>query len=232
MNNQEYHNPTHQRIVGDIMYKVYGWMALALSITGLTAFGLSSYQPFLQVLFTNQMLWIVLFIAQIGLVLGISAGIQRMSLATGLSLFLAYSLLNGVTLTAIFLVYTYHSIALAFFVTAGMFAAMSVYGYVTRSDLSGMGSILMLGVFGLIIAMIVNIFLKSTQFEFMISIAGVFIFTLLTAFDVQRIKQMSQALITDQETMGKIALLGALTLYLDFINLFLYILRLMGQRRD
>jgi len=228
----DYPNSVQQGNVADVMYKVYGWMTLALSVTGLTAFWLARSEEFMQVLFTNQMLWIVLLLVQLGLVIGISAGIQRMSLSTGLALFLAYSFLNGVTFSAIFLVYTSSSIATAFFVTAGMFSTMSIYGYVTGADLSKMGSILMMGVFGLIIALVVNMFMQSSQLNFFISIAGVFIFTLLTAYDVQRIKRLAEGLITDQETMGKVALLGALTLYLDFINLFLYLLRLMGQRRN
>lgn len=221
-----------QSSLSDIMYRVYGWMTGALLITGATAYVASNSETFLMTLMKNPMLWLMLALVQLGLVIGISAGLNRMSLTTALTLFFVYSFLNGLTLSALFFVYTYESIALAFFITAGMFGAMSIYGYVTRADLSGMGSILFMGLIGLIIALVVNMFLRSAQFDFIISIAGVFIFTLLTAFDVQRIKQMAQTMIADQETQGKVALMGALALYLDFINLFIYLLRLMGSRRD
>jgi FtsH-binding integral membrane protein len=171
---------------------------------------------------------------ELGLVFYLSARIQKIQASTASALFIGYSVLNGLTLSVVFLAYTSSSIAGTFFITAGMFGAMAIYGLVTKRDLSGWGSFLFMGLVGIIIASIVNIFLKSSGMSWMISLIGVFIFTGLTAYDVQRIKTIGEEGIMAQgtEAIGKGAIMGALTLYLDFINLFLMLLRFFGGSRD
>ncbi len=176
-------------------------------------------------------MWI-LIVAELGLVMVISSAINRLSFTTAGLLFILYSVLNGVTLSVIFLAYTLSSIATTFFVTAGTFGAMSVFGYVTRRNLSGMGRILFMALIGLIIATVVNIFVKSTGLQALLNYVGVLVFVGLTAYDTQKIKLMFQQTGGEiNEATQKLALLGSLTLYLDFINLFLYLLRLLGDRR-
>ena len=178
-------------------------------------------------------MFIGLIIAQFALVIALSAAVQRMSAGMATGLFALYSVLTGATLSSIFIVYPIGSIANAFFVTAGTFLAMSVYGTVTKRDLTGMGSFLMMGLFGIIIAMIVNLFLKSTMMDFVISCIGVLIFTGLTAYDTQKLRQFGENTPLDDATaVRRGVILGALTLYLDFINLFLMMLRLFGGSRD
>ena len=212
-----------------LMRKVYVWMTLALVITGMTAYGVSTSPAILQAIMTNQVLFWGLMIAEIGLVLWISAGINKLSLTTATLLFILYSVINGVTMSFIFLSYTMTSIANVFFITAGTFAAMAFIGYTTKADLSSMGKYLLMALIGIIIASIVNIFLKNNMFELIISVLGVLIFVGLTIYDTQKIKQMLQYQ-DGGEAAQKVALLGALSLYLDFINLFLYLLRLFGRR--
>ncbi len=222
-----------QSAFGALMRKVYVWMTLAMVVTGLTAYYVASSPELVYKIFAQSSapMWI-LIIAEFGLVLTITAAINRISFATAGLLFILYSVLNGVTLSVIFLVYTVSSIASTFFITAGTFAAMSFFGYVTRRNLSGMGRILMMALIGIIIATIVNIFVKSSGLMTIINYAGVLIFVGLTAYDTQKIKLMFQQTDgTTNETTQKLALLGSLTLYLDFINLFLYLLRLLGDRR-
>jgi len=213
-----------------LMRKVYTWMALALVITGVTAYGVAHSPAVLQAIYGNPIVFWVLAAAELGIVFYTSARIQKIALTTATLMFILFSVINGVTLAYIFLVYTASSIAKVFFITAGTFAAMAVFGYTTKRDLSKMGSIMMMALIGLIIAGIVNIFLKSSGLEFIICIAGVLIFVGLTAWDTQKIKEMLMDAEDAGESAQKIALLGALSLYLDFINLFIHLLRLLGNR--
>ena len=206
-------------------------MTLALVVTGLTALYVANNMNALSLL-TGGSFWI-LMIAEIGLVIAITSGINRLSFATAGLLFILYSILNGVTMSFIFAVYTQSSIASTFFITAGTFAAMSLVGFITKKDLSGMGKILFMALIGLIIASVVNMFMHSPAIYWISSYAGVIIFTGLTAWDTQKIKQMFLTYGYDvNEQTQKLALLGSLTLYLDFINLFLYLLRIFGSRND
>ena len=215
-----------------LMRKVYTWMALALAITGFTAYFVASSPAILQLIFSNKLLFFGLLIGELALVWGVSAVINRLSLTTATLLFILYSVLNGVTLSFIFLAYTMTSITSVFFITAGTFAAMSLIGYFTKADLSKMGQIMFMALIGLIIATIVNIFIKSSGLTMILSYLGVLIFVGLTAWDTQKIKQMLLAAPDTGETAQKVALMGALSLYLDFINLFLYLLRIFGNSRN
>jgi hypothetical protein len=213
-----------------LMRKVYTWMALALVITGFTAYGVAHSPSLMAMIFGNQILFWGLIIAELALVFIVSGMINRLSLATATLLFILYSIINGATLSMIFVAFSTAVIAKTFFITAGMFAAMSVFGYVTKRDLSGIGRILFMALIGIIIATIVNLFVKSSGFDLIISYLGVAIFVGLTAWDTQKIKQMLLMADGMDESVQKIALMGALSLYLDFINLFLYLLRIFGNR--
>lgn len=213
-----------------LMRKVYVWMTLALVITGFTAYGVATSPGILQAIYTNQILFWGLIIAELALVFGVSAAINRLSLTTATLMFILYSVINGALLSYIFLAYTASSVATVFFITAGTFAAMAVIGYTTKSDLSSMGKILFMALIGLIIATLVNIFVKSSGLTLILSYVGVLIFVGLTAWDSQKIKQMLLQAPDAGEGAQKLALLGALTLYLDFINLFIYLLRIFGKR--
>lgn len=216
-----------------LMRKVYVWMTLALVITGFVAYGVASSPGIITALVSNKLLFWGLFIAELALVWTVSARINRLSLTTATLLFILYSALNGATLSMILLVYTMESIASVFFITAGTFAAMAAIGYFTKADLSSLGKILMMALIGLIIATVVNVFLlKSGGFSLILSYVGVLIFVGLTAYDTQKIKQMLIMADDVTEETQKIALLGSLSLYLDFINLFLYLLRIFGNSRD
>ncbi len=215
-----------------LMRKVYIWMALALSITGLTAYGVANSPAILSMIYTNRLLFFGLLIAEVALVWIVSASINKLSLTTATLLYVLYSVLNGVTLAFIFLVYTAESITSTFFITAGTFAAMAAVGYFTKSDLSSIGKYLFMALIGLIIATIVSLFLHSSMLNMIISYVGVLIFVGLTAYDTQKIKKMLMAADSMDEGAQKIALMGALSLYLDFINLFLYLLRILGNNRN
>jgi len=215
-----------------LMRKVYTWMALALVITGVTAYGVANSPAILQMIVTNKILFFGLLIGELALVWGVSAMIDRLSLTTATLLFVLYSVINGVTLSFIFLAYTYESVTSVFFITAGTFAAMALFGYFTKTDLSSIGRILFMALIGLIIATIVNIFVKSSGLGMILNYVGVLIFVGLTAWDTQKIKQMLATAEDAGETAQKVALMGALSLYLDFINLFLYLLRIFGSSRD
>ena len=212
-----------------LMRKVYIWMTLALVITGITAYGVASSPSLMMTIYTNKILMWGLIIAEFALVFGVTAAINRLSLATATLMFILYSVINGAMLSAIFVAYSPMVITKVFFITAGTFGAMGVYGYFTKRDLSGMGKILFMALIGLVIATVVNIFLKSSGFDLILSDLGVAIFTGLTAWDTQKIKNMLAMQEDMNEGAQKIALLGALTLYLDFINLFLYLLRIFGR---
>ena len=215
-----------------LMRKVYTWMTLALVITGVTAWGVAHSPAILQMIMTNKILFFGILIGELALVWGVSAAINRLSLTTATLLFVLYSVLNGVTMSFIFLAYTYESVASVFLITAGTFAAMALFGYFTKTDLSSIGRILFMALIGLIIATIVNIFLKSSGFGMILNYLGVLIFVGLTAWDTQKIKQMLSMAEDTGETAQKVALMGALSLYLDFINLFIHLLRIMGNSRN
>ncbi len=214
-----------------LMRKVYVWMTLALVLTGITAYGVASSPGLMMTIIQTPAIMWGLIIAELAIVIAISAAINRLSLTTATLLFVLYSVLNGATFSLIFAVYTMSSIANVFFITAGTFGVMAAYGYFTKRDLSSWGKLLLMALIGLIIATLVNVFLvKSSGFDLILSYAGVLIFVGLTAYDTQKIKQML-AMQTDMgEGAQKVALLGALSLYLDFINLFLYLLRIFGRR--
>lgn len=213
------------------MRHVFTWMFGALGITALTAMLVAKSSLIYTMIMNPGLLW-GLIIAELALVFILSARIGKMSFFTSSLLFTIYSILNGVTLSSIFIVYTMTSIAATFFITAGMFGAMALWGYFTKKDLSKWGSIFFMLLIGLILATVVNLFLRSGAMGFIISIVGVIIFTGLTAFDVNKIKQMLVQMqgFEEGDVVRKVALMGALTLYLDFINLFLYLLRFFGRR--
>ena len=216
-----------------LMRKVYVWMTLALVITGFTAYAVANSPGIMSAIIANRMLMWGLLIGEFALVWYVSARIDRLSLSTATLLFILYSVLNGATLSIIFLAYTMTSIASVFFITAGTFAAMSLVGYFTKKDLSGLGRFLFMALIGLIIATLVNVFLiKSGGFSLIVSYVGVLIFVGLTAYDTQRIKNMLVEADDVSAEAQKIALMGALALYLDFINLFLYLLRIFGGNRE
>jgi FtsH-binding integral membrane protein len=212
--------------------KVFNWMAIGLALTGVISY-FTAETGLAQTLIASP-LFFVLVLAQLGLVFYLSARIQKVQPATATGLFLGYSILNGLTLSTIFLAYTRTSIGSTFLITAGMFGAMALYGLVTKRDLSGFGSFLFMGLIGIILASIVNIFLKSPAVYWGISMIGVLVFVGLTAYDVQRIKQIGEQGIMEQGEVAihRGAILGALALYLDFINLFLMLLRFFGGSRD
>ena len=211
------------------MQCVYGYMAGGLALTGIVAYAAAA-SGFYQAIAATPLIWIVM-LAPLGFVLVLSFGIQRMSAATAMVLFWIYAAVMGLSLGGIFLVFTGASIARVFFITAATYAAMSLYGYTTRSDLSGFGSFLLMGLIGIVIASIINIFVGSSALQFAVSVIGVLVFVGLTAYDTQRIKQMYLESDT-AEIADKKAVLGALALYLDFINLFMMLLQLFGQRRE
>lgn len=212
---------------------VYAWMALALVVTGLTAYYVANSPTILGMIFGSGAALIGLCIAQFALVIGLSAAINKISFTAAGIMFVVYSILTGITLSSILLVYTSESVALTFFVTAGTFGAMALYGTVTNKDLSGMGSILFMALIGLIIASVANWFFHSSGLAMIISYAGVLIFVGLTAYDAQKIKNMLSIYGSEvNEASMKIALMGSLELYLDFINLFLHLIRILGSRRN
>jgi hypothetical protein len=214
-----------------LMRKVYTWMALALVITGVTAYGVATTPSLIEAIVMNRVLFWGLVIAEFGLVFGISGMLHKLSLATATLMFIAYSVINGALLSVIFLVYTMDSIGMVFFITAATFGVMALIGYTTKTDLTKMGSILFMALIGLIIATVVNMFVHSSGLQLIISYAGVLIFVGLTAYDTQKIKQMLYEQDSADESAQKLALVGALSLYLDFVNLFIYLLRILGNRK-
>lgn len=211
------------------MLNVYNYMASGLALTGIVAMATASSESLLQAIFGTPLAWVVM-LAPLAFILVLSFGIEKMKLTTVQALFWTFAVVMGISMASIFVMYTGTSIARVFFITAGMFAGMSLYGYTTKRDLSGFGSFLMMGLIGIIIASIVNIFLQSSAMHFVISVIGVLVFVGLTAYDTQRIKSIYSA--HDSTTVAsKKAIMGALSLYLDFINLFMMLLRLFGERR-
>ena len=220
-------------IENTLLRSVYNWMALGLFISAFTAY-ITTQSPFLlNLVFGNSfMIWILL-LGEIGLVVALSGAMHRLSASTASGLFLLFSFLNGLTLSSVLLIYTAGSVFQTFLVTSLMFGTMSAYGYFTKTDLTSWGKYLFMGLIGIIIASVVNIFLANSTMDWIISFLGVFIFTGLAAYDTQKIKRLGEQLIgADGEQIGKAAIIGALALYLDFVNLFLMLLRFMGQRRD
>ena len=216
-----------------VMRNVYGWMSCGLLMTALTAMIVAGHPNIIYAIATNKLLLWGLFGAEIGLVLWLSARINSMSSMTAGLMFAAYTILNGVTMSFIFLAYTMESIASTFFTTAGTFAIMSFIGFITKKDLPGIGKILTMLLIGLVIATIVNIFVASSGLSLILNYVGVFVFVGLTAYDTQKIKTLVHevTMYGDEEQTNKLALMGSLTLYLDFINLFLYLLRFLGNRK-
>jgi len=218
--------------LGAHLAKVYWWMTFALAVSGLCAWTVGLSPGLTKVLIANRGIFILLLVAEIGLVLGINIFIRKLSAATASALFILYSALNGITLSTVFLVYTQSSIALVFGITAATFAAMATVGSVTKKDLGVLGNILFMALIGLIIASVVNFFLRSAALYWICSYAGVLIFVGLTAYDAQKIKRAFLSVDPgDRETIGRLSVIGALELYLDFVNLFLYLLRIFGRRR-
>ncbi len=235
---QNYYQGTYQKEVStsaqaSLMRNVYLWMAFALAVTGLTAGYIASSTDLVYQIVSNQVLFWGLMIAELAVVIILSARINKLSFATAGVMFAAYSILNGATMSVLFLAYTAESIAQTFYITAGTFGTMALVGSFIKRDLSAMGRFLLMALFGLIIASVVNIFWSNGIFNLIISCAGVLIFSGLTAYDVQKIKMMLAEHGNERnETTMKIALMGSLSLYLDFINLFLYLLRFFGSSRD
>ena len=215
-----------------LMRKVYLWMTLALMITGITAAGVANSPNILALIYSSQVVMWGIIIAEFGLVMYISARLEKLSLSTATTLFALYSILNGVMLSSIFLLYSTAIISKVFFITAGTFGVTALYGYATKKDLSSLGNILFMALIGLVIATVVNIFMKSAMFDLILSYIGVIIFVGLTAWDSQKIKHMMMVQQDADESAQKLALIGALSLYLDFINLFLYLLRIFGRSDD
>lgn len=215
-----------------LMRKVFVWMTLALAITGLTAYGVATSPTILSLIFSSKVTFFGLIIAEFALVFAISGAINRLSLSTATLLFILYSVINGATLSTIFFAFSVATIGKVFFITAGTFGAMALVGYTTKTDLTSMGKLLFMALLGIIIASVVNIFEGSSGLDLILSYVGVLVFVGLTAYDTQKIKQMCQAAPDAGESAQKLALIGALSLYLDFINLFLYLLRIFGNNRD
>ena len=211
------------------MLRIYNYMASGLALTGIVAY-VAAFSGFYASIAATPLIWLVM-LAPLGFVLALSFGINRMSAGTAQAVFWAYAAVMGLSLAGIFLIYTGASIARVFFITGGTFAAMSLYGYTTKRDLSQFGSFLMMGLIGIIIASLVNMFIGSTALQFAISVIGVLVFVGLTAWDTQSIKEMYVAS-DDGQLAGKKSIMGALRLYLDFLNLFLMLLQLFGNRRD
>ena len=212
-----------------LIRKVYVWMCAALLITAGTAYRVSNSEELLRLIFSSKVSFFGIIIAQFAIVWFLSARIRTLTFSTATILFALYSVLMGVTMSCIFLAYTQSSIASTFFITAGTFAVMSVYGFTTKRDLTSIGGLLIMALVGLIIASLVNYFLKSSMFDLIISCIGVLIFVGLTAYDTQKIKALMNQENTEENQ--KMAIIGSLMLYLDFINLFLFLLRIFGRRR-
>lgn len=232
MNTTSYNQAELKLVQSTFITKVYAWMSMALMITALTAVYVASSATLTQAILGNRIIFYVLLFGELGLVMFLSAALNRMNAMTATLLFIAYSVLNGLTLSVIFLVYTASSIGTTFFVTAGTFGVMSLYGYTTKRDLTSWGNLLFMALVGFVIATLVNLFLQNTIIYWVCTYIGILVFVGLTAYDTQKIKEMGAAGFDTSEGMRKGAIMGALALYLDFINLFLLLLRLFGGRRD
>jgi len=216
--------------VSSFLGRVYGWMFAGLLVTALTAFTVASSPALIEAVILNRLVFWVLIFAQLGLVILVSARVHKIAPSSAAALFMLYSALTGVTTAVILLIYTAASITSTFIITSGMFGAMAVFGSVTKRSLAGLGQFFFMGLIGLILASIVGIFWQSDALQFVISVVGVLVFTGLTAWDAQRLKQMAVAV--PEGRSGSYAVVGALSLYLDFINLFFFLLRFLGGRRN
>jgi len=212
------------------MLRIYNYMALALALTGVTAFAVASSEPLMNAIFGSGLKWLVM-LAPLAFILVFSFGMNKLSFGTLQALFWAFAAVMGISYSTIMLAYTPTSVARAFFITAATFGSMSLYGYTTKKDLSGWGSFLFMGLIGIIIASVVNIFMQSSALHFAVSVIAVLIFTALTAYDTQRLKHTYHQVAGHSEMMGKVAISGALSLYLKFINIFIHILQFVGERR-
>jgi hypothetical protein len=221
-----------QLIINEFVRSVYNWMAIGLALTGFVAFYVSNNESMMRLIFGNQIIFFGLIIGELALVFTISARVQKIKASTATALFVLYAALNGVTLSVIFLIYTRTSITSTFFICAATFVACSIYGMTTKRDLTSLGGFMAMGLIGIIIASVVNIFIGSYGLHMIISYIGVIVFVGLTAYDTQKLKTMalSQPAGLDAGVVRKGAILGALSLYLDFINLFLMLLRILGNR--
>lgn len=215
-----------------LMRNVYVWMTMALALTGFTALYVSGNEMLIRLIFSTRTIFYSLLIAEVGIVIALSATLNKLSFTTAAAMFALYSVINGATLSCLFLVFTASSIASTFFVTSGTFGVMAFIGHTTRKDLSGLSQFFLMALVGLIIATVVNIFWANDTMYWIITYAGVFIFVGLTAYDAQRIKALlSHATDLPESQLRKLALIGSLELYLDFVNLFLYLLRFLGKKR-
>ena len=226
----DYSSVGDRSAVASFFNNVYAWMSAGLALTAVVAWYVSSNQALFGWLYGTG-IWIGLFVLQLVLVFTISAAVNRLSPTAATALFLLYAALSGLTFSVVFLAYTFSSIAGTFFATAGTFGAMSIYGYVTKRDLTRLGSLLFMALIGLIIASVVNIFWANSTMYWVITYAGILIFVGLTAYDTQRLREVAIATANDPRMAARYAINGALTLYLDFINLFLMLLRILGDRR-
>jgi FtsH-binding integral membrane protein len=226
--------PRAEVLVNDFVRSVYNWMAIGLGLTGLVALYVSNSETMLRLIFGNPFVFFALILCELGLVFFISGRVDRMSAGTATSLFMLYSALNGATISFIFLAYARASIVSTFFICAGTFVGCSIYGWTTKKDLTSWGGFLMMGLIGIIIASLVNMFIRSSGMSMVISYIGVIVFVGLTAYDTQKLKNMAltQPADLDGAVIRKGAILGALSLYLDFINLFLMLLRIFGRARE
>lgn len=222
-----------QVIVNEFIRSVYNWMAFGLALTGFIAFYVSNSPNMIKLIYGNQVLFFGLIIGELGLVFYLSARVQKIQASTATALFILYAALNGATLSFIFLIYTSASITSTFFICAATFVSCSIYGMITKRDLTSLGGFMAMGLIGIIIASVVNMFIRSSGMSLIISYIGVFVFVGLTAYDTQKLKRMALTQPADLEAgvVRKGAIMGALTLYLDFINLFLMLLRILGTRR-
>jgi FtsH-binding integral membrane protein len=229
-----YKSTQTQVIVNGFIRSVYNWMAIGLALTGFAAFYVAGNETLVNLIFSNQIIFFGLIIGELALVFSISARINKIKASTATSLFIIYSILNGITLSSILFIYTMSSIASTFFICALTFGICSIYGMVTKKDLTGIGQFMFMGLIGIIVASVVNLFIGSSGLSMIISYLGVFIFVGLTAYDTQKLKRMAlaQPANLDAATIRKGAILGALTLYLDFINMFLFLLHILGVSRD
>lgn len=223
-----------QALVNTFIQSVYNWMAMGLALTGVVAFYVAHNPTLMTLIFSNQLLFFGLILGELGLVFYLSARVQKIQASTATGLFMLYAALNGVTLSIIFVIYTSTSIASTFFVCAATFVTCSIYGMVTKRDLTSVGGFMRMGLIGIIIASVINMFIRSSPLQMLISYIGVLVFVGLTAYDTQKLKHMAltQPAGLDAGVVRKGAIIGALTLYLDFINLFLMLLFILGGRRD
>jgi uncharacterized protein len=214
-----------------VMVRVYGWMTLGLAVTALAAFYTLTHEALLNAVMTNMWVFIGLLVIELAMVMVLSMRLKQLTVNGARLGFIAYAALNGVTLSLLLLIYTAASVAQVFALTAGLFGVMTLYGYVTKTDLTRWGNLLLMGVLGLIVALVVNMFLRNTAIDLVLSALGVLVFVGLTAYDSQKIKRMAASVDPESEMGHKLSIIGALTVYLDFINMFLWLLRLFGKRQ-